>query len=148
MNHYYQHTHVTHGGVTPARHRAGERSIGAACGQWDGCDCFGHLHWVEELNQHDVIIQSHSYTWRNIQWTLDVSFYFHWINVWDGQEIMQRQEDSQWGWIVFTHSGCQMMVSVFMSCSVPSNTHTSCSPSMICMAKGLREEIKYTRKWK
>lgn len=56
--HYYQLTLAIHGDVTPTRHRTGEPPHWARCGQWDGSDCLGHLHWVEKLDQHDVKIQS------------------------------------------------------------------------------------------
>lgn len=51
-------TLAIHGSVTPARHRAAEPPIWTPRGQRDGCNCLRHLHRVEELDQHDVIIQS------------------------------------------------------------------------------------------
>lgn len=58
INSYYQLTLSVHGSVTPTRHRALEPTMWAPCGQWDGCDCICHLHRVEQLDQHDVVIQS------------------------------------------------------------------------------------------
>lgn len=57
-NQYYPPTLIIHGSVTPARHGAMKPREWAPCGQRDGSDCLCHLHGVEELNQHDVIIQS------------------------------------------------------------------------------------------
>lgn len=74
---------------------------------------------------HNPESGSHSCARGNIKLALVVSLC--WTNESDDCEIMFR-------WIILTYLGCQMMVSVFMSCSVPSDTRKSCSPSMICMA--------------
>lgn len=58
IQHHNQPTLAIYGSVAPARHRAGEPPHRAPYGQWDGSDCCGHLHWVEEFDQHDVKIQS------------------------------------------------------------------------------------------
>lgn len=53
-----QPTIVIIAGFAPAGHRAHEPTVGAPCGQRDGCNRLGHLHRMEELDQHDVVIQS------------------------------------------------------------------------------------------
>ena len=43
---------------SPSWDSTGHSSIGTASGQRDRSHCISHLHWVEQLNQHNVVVQS------------------------------------------------------------------------------------------
>lgn len=65
-------------GFAPSGHRAHVPTVGAPCGQGDGCNRLGQLHRMEELDQHDVVIQSlivvamHKDAWQKV-WPFELT---------------------------------------------------------------------------
>ena len=51
-------TLAAHGGVAPARHRTADAPVWTPAGQGNRLHCLSDLHRVEQLDQHDVIVQS------------------------------------------------------------------------------------------